>query len=293
MLYAGSFLTVFALTMGLGYTMARDRISIVQRLEHYTEDEKETVYQELAEPLSERVFKPLWNRLMSNIKRAIPQEKAVTYEQKLTLAGYPHGLDAETFVVVKYTVLAVMILGGLFSRSFLMLLILGTLGIIMPDIYLNLCCNRRKDRITRSLPDTLDLLSVSVEAGLGFDAALQKVVEKSEGPLADEFSEALNEIKMGKPRREALKDMAARMEVDDVSTFVGAIVQADTLGVSITNVLRIQAEQVREKRKQRAEEKAQKAPVKMLIPILLFIFPTIFIVLLGPAMIRIGEMFAK
>ena len=174
MLYAGSFLTVFALTMGLGYTMARDRISIVQRLEHYTEDEKETVYQELAEPLSERVFKPLWNRLMSNIKRAIPQEKAVTYEQKLTLAGYPYGLDAETFVVAKYTVLAVMILGGLFSRSFLMLLILGTLGIIMPDSYLNLCCNRRKDRITRSLPDTLDLLSVSVEAGLGFDAALQK-----------------------------------------------------------------------------------------------------------------------
>jgi len=137
----------------------------------------------------------------------------------------------------------------------------------------------------------LDLLSVSVEAGLGFDAALQKVVEKSEGPLAEEFALALNEIRMGKPRREALRDMAERVKLDDVSTFVGAIVQADALGVSVSNVLTVQAEQVRQKRRQRAEEKAQKAPVKILIPMLFFIFPALFVVLLGPALLEIGKMF--
>ena len=162
---------------------------------------------------------------------------------------------------------------------------------MLPDMYLNLCRRQRSESILKSLPDVLDLLSVSVEAGLGFDAALQKVVEKSQGPLADEFDTALNEIRMGKPRREALRDMARRVEVDDVSTFVGAVVQADTLGVSISNVLAVQAEQVRQKRRQRAEEKAQKAPVKILIPMLFFIFPTIFIVLLGPALLQIGKVF--
>lgn len=291
LLCAGAFLAVFSLTMGVGCALSRDRITIMERLEHYTEDKKESVYRELNEPLSERIFKPLWNMMMKNMKRAISKEKALSYEQKIILAGRPHGIDAETFVAVKYVVLAVMILGGLVTRSFMMLLILGSLGISLPDIYLNVCRRQRMERIVKTLPDVLDLLSVSVEAGLGFDAALQKVVEKSEGPLAEEFTTALNEIKMGKPRREALKDMAARVGVDDVSTFVGAIVQADSLGVSITNVLRVQAEQVREKRKQRAEEKAQKAPVKILIPLLLFIFPTIFVVLLGPAIIEISKMF--
>jgi tight adherence protein C len=137
------------------------------------------------------------------------------------------------------------------------------------------------------LPDILDLLSVSVEAGLGFDAALQKVVEKTKGPLTMEFEKTLQEINIGKSRREALRDMQARVNADDVTTFLGSIIQADQLGVSITNVLRIQSKQVRENRKMRAEEKAQKAPVKILIPLVLFIFPTIFIVLLGPAAIQL------
>jgi tight adherence protein C len=130
-----------------------------------------------------------------------------------------------------------------------------------------------------------------VEAGLGFDAALQKVVEKIRGPLSDEFQQALNEIKLGKPRREALKDLAARVEVDDVSTFISSLIQADQLGVSIANVLRVQAEQVRGKRRQRAEEKAQKAPIKILIPLVFFIFPAIFVILLGPALIQLVNTF--
>ncbi|MDW7675951.1 MAG: type II secretion system F family protein, partial [Bacillota bacterium] len=151
----------------------------------------------------------------------------------------------------------------------------------------------RKQFIQNELPDVLDLLTISVDAGLGFDAALVKVVEKTDGVLKGEFSKLLQEIKKGKARKNAMKDMAERCQVNDLSTFVGALVQADQLGVSISNILRIQAEQMRLKRRQLAQEKAMKAPIKMLFPLIFFIFPTIFIVLLGPALIQLFETFAK
>jgi tight adherence protein C len=137
------------------------------------------------------------------------------------------------------------------------------------------------------LPDALDLLTISVEAGLGFDAALSKVVEKMEGPLVDEFRQALAEVRMGRPRREALRDVAQRADAQPVSNFIGAIVQAEQLGVPIAKVLQIQSDQLRIQRRQRAEEAAAKAPVKMLFPMVGCIFPTIFIVILGPAIITV------
>ena len=143
------------------------------------------------------------------------------------------------------------------------------------------------------MPDVLDLLTVSVEAGLGFDAALQRVVQKMTGAISVEFAKTLQEIKMGKHRREALRDLGLRTGIDDLNTFISAIVQADQLGVSIGNVLRVQSEQMRRKRRQRIEEKAMKAPIKMLIPMVLFIFPTIFIVLLGPAAMQMIEGLGK
>lgn len=143
--------------------------------------------------------------------------------------------------------------------------------------------------MSKELPDVLDLLTVSVESGLGFDAALQKVVRKTKGPLSNEFNKTLQEIKMGKARRDALRDLANRTGVEDLSTFIGAIIQADQLGVSIGNVLRIQSKQMRQIRKQRIEEKAMKAPIKMLLPMVFFIFPTLFLVLLGPAAIQLIE----
>jgi tight adherence protein C len=149
--------------------------------------------------------------------------------------------------------------------------------------------NRIKQRqlqIINSLPDILDLLTVSVEAGLGFDGALQKVTEKTKGLLAMEFNRLLQEIRMGKSRRDALRDLAERIRVEELSALVSSIIQADQLGVSIGNVLRLQSAQIRLQRRQRAEEKAMKAPIKMLIPLVLFIFPTIFLVLLGPAAIE-------
>lgn len=151
----------------------------------------------------------------------------------------------------------------------------------------------RKNEILKTLPDVIDLLTVSVEAGLGFDGALSKVVEKSQGQTANEFNTVIQEMKMGKPKRDALKEMSNRVGLHDMSTFVGAVIQADQLGVSIGNVLRIQSEQMRQKRRQRAQEKAMKAPIKMLIPMVLFIFPTIFTVLIGPVIIRMVDMFMK
>ncbi|MCL6538652.1 MAG: type II secretion system F family protein [Acidothermus sp.] len=139
----------------------------------------------------------------------------------------------------------------------------------------------------------IDLLTVCVEAGLGFDGALLKVAERKEGILPKEFYHLLQEINMGKPRREALKDLAAKLEVEEFSSLAGAIVVADRLGISIGNVLRAQAEAIRRKRRQRAEEKAMKAPVKMLFPLVFFIFPAVFLVLLGPAVLKISKVFLR
>jgi tight adherence protein C len=144
-----------------------------------------------------------------------------------------------------------------------------------------------------ALPDNLDLLTVSVEAGLGFDQALLKLVEKTQGPLTDEFKRVLQEMRIGKTRRDALREMSVRAGVEDLQTFVVAIIQADQLGVGIGKVLRIQSQQLRERRRLKAEERAQKAPVKMLIPMVVFIFPCLFIILLGPGVLQLIDNFAK
>ena len=161
----------------------------------------------------------------------------------------------------------------------------------MPPLWLRSKVTRRQQAITRALPDALDLLTICVEAGLGFDAAMSKVHEKWDNDLALSFGRVLQEMQIGKTRREALRDVADRMEVPDVSSFVAAIIQADQLGVSIAKVLRIQSDQMRVKRRQRAQEKAQQAPVKMVIPLVLLVFPSIWIVLLGPAGIQLFEVF--
>ncbi|NLI93725.1 MAG: type II secretion system F family protein [Peptococcaceae bacterium] len=174
------------------------------------------------------------------------------------------------------------------------LAILGFLaGYLYPNIWLKSKLKQRKEEIQRTLPETLDLIMVSVEAGLGFDAAMMKVVEKQKGFLSDEFNVVLQEIKMGKPRRDALRDMAKKNNVDDLSNVIASLVQADQLGISMGSVLRNQSNQIRQKRKQRAQEQAQKAPVKIMIPLVFFIFPSIFIIILGPAFIQIMDYFSK
>jgi tight adherence protein C len=158
---------------------------------------------------------------------------------------------------------------------------------VLPDFWLGHHIKDRKRQILKAVPDTLDLLTISVRAGLGFDAALGKVVEKLDGPLVDEFRRALAEVRVGKARRDALRDIVARTEVVPLTNFIGAIIQAEQLGVSISKVLQVQSEQLRIERRQRAEEQAAQAPIKMLFPLVGCIFPSLFIVILGPAIILI------
>ena len=173
-------------------------------------------------------------------------------------------------------------------------LVVGALiGYLFPRSWLKARAKKRQLEIEKKLPDVLDLLTVSVEAGLGFDAALLKVVEKQKGALAEEFLKVLQEIKMGRPRREALRDLSKRNNVEDLSNVVASLVQADQLGISIGGVLRNQSHQIRQKHRQRAEEKAQKAPIKIMFPLVFFVFPSIFIVVLGPAVLQIIETLRK
>jgi tight adherence protein C len=252
---------------------------------------------ELQQPFLERTMRPLATRLSSVVSRSTSSSFLQRTEQRLAMAGNPGQLRVQEWMGVKVVVagLAAVVF---FLVSFLFLgvgpvlaLVFGAAGLgigyIVPEFWLSRRVKARQKKIVLQIPDALDLLTISVRAGLGFDAALAKVVEKLRGPLPDEFRRALAEIRMGKSRREALRDIIPRTDVPSLSNFIGAIIQAEQLGVSISKVLQVQSEQLRIDRRQRAEEMAQKAPIKMLFPLVGCIFPSLFIVILGPALILI------
>ena len=252
---------------------------------------------ELQQPLMDRTLRPLMRRLSGIGTRLTSRERVGRTESKLAEAGYPYGLRTIDFMGLK--VVAAIVVSGLtfllfglalHSQASSTLVFSGValvVGFFVPDYWLTTRIRARQKAILLAIPDTLDLLTISVKAGLGFDAALGKVIEKTEGPLTDEFRRALAEVRIGKPRRDALKEMVARTNVPALTNFIGAIVQAEQLGVAIANVLEVQSEQLRIERRQRAEEMAAKAPIKMLFPLVGCIFPSMFIVILGPAMILI------
>jgi tight adherence protein C len=180
-------------------------------------------------------------------------------------------------------------MGGM--RGLLFVVVLTAMGFFAPTYFVFLRARRRQDSVSADLPDALDLLAVSVEAGLGFDGAIAKLTEHMEGDLIDEFEFALGEMRVGEGRADALKKMAERVPAHEMSSFVRAIVQADQLGISLGRLLRVQATDARLKRQAAAEEKAMKAPIKMLFPMVLFIFPAMFIVILGPAFLNLGKLF--
>ncbi|MGI6093517.1 MAG: type II secretion system F family protein [Veillonellaceae bacterium] len=251
---------------------------------------------ELDKPFKERILAPLTSNLASAVDRLAPASVKKVVADRLAMAGGFAGLGVEEFLLF-CIILAValssvvcslaMVLQTPAGKTFALAIIFGLIGLIAPFVLLSRNIAQRKLSIQRDLPDVLDLLTVSVEAGLSFDGALAKLSEKMKGALVDEFTRLLQEIRMGIPRREALTAMGLRCDVPDVSLFTTSLVQADQLGVGIGNVLRVQSASMREKRQQRCEEKAMKAPIKMMLPLVLFIFPTIFIVLLGPAIIQI------
>ncbi len=257
---------------------------------------------ELEQPFSERVLKPLGRWLGELALKFTPQNAIETAQRNLELAGRPGGLEASTFVALRFVSLIVFG-GGTFlllrishnksfhSKALLFGIIFAVLGYYLPDLWLKSKIRRRQENILRALPDALDLLTICVGAGLGFDGAMSKVVEKWDNELAFEFGRVLREIQLGKSRREALRDMADRVGLPEMSSFVAAIIQSEQLGVSLGKVLLIQAENMRTKRRQRAEEKAHQAPVKMLFPLVFLVMPALFIVLLGPAVMIVIQMF--
>jgi tight adherence protein C len=269
--------------------------AVQQRLEQLVVKPKTLEEAELEQPFFERAVRPLVQRLSRAGRRGGGVNMIERAEQRLHQAGYPGGLRGADWMGVK--VLAAIIFGVLFTIIFLGVsgfpvgIAFGfggvAVGFLAPEFWLGRKIRARQTDMILQLPDVLDLLTISVEAGLGFDAALAKVVEKMDGPLVNEFRQALAEIRMGRLRREALRDVATRADVQPVTNFIGAIVQAEQLGVPIAKVLQIQSQQLRIERRQRAEEAAAKAPVKMLFPMVGCIFPTIFIVILGPAIVTV------
>jgi len=255
---------------------------------------------ELSQPIAERIVYPIARKLGELALRFTPQNAIQQTTKKLERAGSPGGMDATVFWALR---IAGLSLGALLffvatiapegsflkGRGLLIGIPAAAMGFFLPELWLQGRISKRQNDVRKALPDALDLLTICVEAGLGFDAAMSKVYEKWDNVVAISFGRVIREIQLGKLRRDALKDMAERLSVSEMTSFIAAVIQSEQLGVSLARVLRIQADQMRIKRRQIAEEAAAKAPIKMLIPMALLIFPSICIVLMTPAVLMLMQ----
>ena len=287
----------------VGFYRTSDRFTVGKRIEQIKIADTATAEEELAKPFVQRVLLPLGDSVAKLFRGYTPAEMSDRTHKKLVKAGLFPRVTARQLiglcwfsasgcvVLVFLAILAMGSPGGEFRYTdpinILLLLFGATGGYTLPQFVLSRKVRTRQDLILTNLPYSIDILSISVEAGMGFDAAVGYTMRKIKGPLAEEFSKTLNEIRLGKPRLEALEDLGNRTGVDDLKTFITAVVHASRLGGSITNTLRIQADSIRTRRRQRAQEQAMKAPIKIVFPLVLFIFPALFIVLLGPAFVSI------
>ena len=253
---------------------------------------------ELDRPFAERVLEPLQQRALRVGRRLSGADSADRLRRKLDFAGNPRDWGADRVVSLKVIAAVVLLAVGLALGTLtgadlpILALMAGgglVLGFFVPDIYLYQAAFNRSERLGRELPDAIDLLTISVESGLGFDAACQQVARNTEGPLSEEFSRMLKEMQIGSSRSDALRGMAARTNVDDVRSFVSAMVQADAFGIPIGSVLRVQSSEMRVKRRQRAETKAQQVPVKITIPLIFCILPCLFVAVMGPAALTVMD----
>jgi len=272
------------------------------RLEEFIESGEEITLEklEMSQPITERIIFPLARTLGKFILRFTPQAALEASKQKIEMAGMGAKVDP-TMLLGGQFVAALALIGGVilvfggsgapFWKIFLYSAIAGVLGYFLPTLLIQSKVDRRQKDIRRAMPDALDLLTVCVEAGLGFEAAIAKVAAKWESELSLAFVRVNREIQLGKPRRDALKDMSDRLGVAELTSFVAAIIQSEQLGVSLAKVLRIQSDQMRVKRRQNAEQEAHKAPTKMLFPMLLLIFPSLIIILITPAILQIAGLF--
>jgi len=255
---------------------------------------------EMSLPFVDRVILPVARKLGEFAIKFTPQNWLNSISRRLELAGSPSKLDPSMYLALQF--ICAVGFGGLmilvstvlmnatsFGEKFLYSILGFFLGFFLPQIYISTIITRRQKSVRRALPDALDLLTICVEAGLGFDAAMVKVAEKWDSPLSNGFARVIQEIQLGKLRREALKDMAHNIDITEMTSFVAIVIQSEMLGVSMAKVLRIQSDQMRVKRRQMAEEEAHKTPIKMLIPMILLIFPSLLLVLMTPAVLSIMQ----
>lgn len=301
-------LAILLVVIGLRNPQTADERILLDRLEEFQRMGEEVTLEkiELSQPFTERVIYPIARALGNLAIRFTPQNALQSLQHKLELAGSPTRLEPTiilagqfiTMVLFGGVVLLVFSIGPMkwpLARVILASLGFGLVGFYFPQLWLSSKISKRQTEIRKAMPDALDLLTICVEAGLGFDAAMAKVCEKWESELSLAFARVIQEIQLGKLRRDAMRDMADRVGIAEMTSFVAAVIQSEQLGVSLSKVLRIQADQMRIRRRQRAEEEAHKAPIKMLIPMALLIFPSLMIVLLTPAALRLvksmlGEM---
>jgi len=283
--------------------MRSERSLIRERLFNQTrpiESTMNSVEMEMAVPFRERIVLPFLRRLSNLAARLTPGGATQAVDEKLETAGRPWNMGHREFMGLRVLSVLLAFLAGMAVINVIsapplvrIVAVLGPMlcGAALPDYLLENAVKKRQSGVRKVLADTLDLMTVCVEAGLGLDGAMQKVVEKLKSPFSDEISRSLQEMRVGKLRTEALKDMAKRLRIPEVSSFVAAICQADQLGVSISRVLRVQCDTLRSVRTQRAREAAAKLPVKLLIPLIFCIFPAIFVVVVAPGALQIARSF--
>lgn len=275
------------------------RSELHERLKAYGYDVKAHGGGDLNESFSARVIAPAGGAMFGLIRALTPQTMREHARDRLDAAGAP--MSVNTFLMLRFAAMlglpALVLLQRLLARDIGLFhvataIVMAYVGNRLPDIWLSFRIDSRRDRVRKALPDALDLIVVCVEAGYGLEAAIAKVTERTSGPLSEEFDRALGEMRLGKARRDALRDMSERIGETNVQSFIAAIIQADQMGVSIAEVLRVQADAVRIRRRQRAEELAKQAPIKMLFPLFFFIFPVLMMVILAPAAVRLTGFFS-
>jgi tight adherence protein C len=286
-------LGILMIFIGLARTPSTNTAAMVQqRLSVYGGEKPLTLEEvELQRPFSERFLRPAIERLGSLMSRSTPQKARQNLMNRLDLAGRPGNLTPEDFAAVRIVAAAVMAAAGLGLGLLLAnvvylvisLAVGAILGFYLPVLWLKQKVDARRSEIQKGLPDAMDLLVIAVDAGLGFDAALARVTDKYKNALSDEFAKVLREVSLGRPRLEAMDEMGRSSGVEDLHNFIQAIIQSEQFGTGIGKILRIQADEMRRKRRQRAQEKAAQATLKMMLPMVGCIFPTLWIVLLGPA----------
>jgi tight adherence protein C len=301
MLILATFL-VFAAAWFLvaGVTVKQREVAVaLRRARRYgTRNQREI---ETSKDVNERIVGPLLARMASLALRVAPRTSTEAIRARLMSAGLARTMPPQTFLALKagcalspVALGLVVLLTGVIPRPIGLIVAAGggVLGFIAPEFFVKSRIRGRQESMQAELPKVLDMLCVSVEAGLGFDQALSKLSERMEGPLVDEFALVLHEMRVGATRATALRNLAERVDVPEISQFTRALIQADQLGIALSRILRVQSADMRLRRQLAAEEKAMKAPVKMLFPTVLFIFPSLFVVVLGPAVLALVEAFS-